>query len=294
MWIPTLGQSPGRLGSDPPQRVRAFVAQHGQPVVARQPVDSAGLTEPGGHLRAQFGVPDPDRAGQPRLGQHGPLDLDRQRLRIAGESAEERLVPTPYLDPRGQPAQRRHDLVGCLLVCRAVGWQEDRIRASPRRRPQRHAGANAEPARLVRGGGDDHSRLGWITGTSDDHRPTAQLRPAPYLDRGEELVQVDMENPGVWRRHDHAILVAPRRSPGPAVSCDDLALPVVILDLQPWGDDKSKITLRCGPGSVRVPRSARRGGDHRFGREFPEVGQLHGGQRERVRRRAERPRAEWR
>ncbi|APE08458.1 hypothetical protein RBB84_03660 [Rhodococcus sp. D-6] len=58
-------------------------------------------------------------------------------------------------------------------------------------------------ARLV-GGGGDHSARGGIAATADHHRPARQFRIAQNLDRGDELVEVDVKDPLVDAGRAHA------------------------------------------------------------------------------------------
>jgi hypothetical protein len=54
--------------------------------------------------------------------------------------------------------------------------------------------------RLVRRGGHHLPRPGGVTAAADDDRAAAQLRAAQQLDRGHELVEVDVQQPPP-RRH---------------------------------------------------------------------------------------------
>ena len=81
------------------------------------------------------------------------------------------------------------------LACwylRAVDRQEEPVRAEPARGPQRHRGVDAELARLVARGADDAPLV--RTAAADDDRLAAQLRAVALLDRGEERVEVDVQD----------------------------------------------------------------------------------------------------
>ena len=58
----------------------------------------------------------------------------------------------------------------------------------------------------VRRGGDD-AALGGVAAAPDDHRLAGQLGPAEHLDRGDELVEVDVEHPALA----HARVISPHR-----------------------------------------------------------------------------------
>jgi hypothetical protein len=55
---------------------------------------------------------------------------------------------------------------------------------------------DAERPRFVRGRRDHLPASGGVAGASDDDRETAQLRPPPDFDRRDELVEVDVQDPG--------------------------------------------------------------------------------------------------
>ena len=84
------------------------------------------------------------------------------------------------------------------LVPAPVNRQERAVGAQPVRGPERHRGVDAERARLV-AGRRDHAPLRRV-GAADDHGLPAQLRPIALLHRGEERVQVDVEDGA--GRHD--------------------------------------------------------------------------------------------
>ena len=89
----------------------------------------------------------------------------------------------------------------CLLTARvlaAVDRHEDRVRAQRARGPQRHRRADAEHARLVRRGADDAAIV--RPAAADDDRLAAQRRVVALLDRGEERVEVDVQDRPARRR----------------------------------------------------------------------------------------------
>jgi hypothetical protein len=200
-----VGQLARGLGADAPQRLGRPVTHHLVPAVDGQPEHAGRLAELGGDLGPEQVVPDPDRAGQLGLGEHRALDRTGQRLRVVGDGAEEGLVPAHHLD-RGarhlgvdERAQHVHHPLRGRLVGRVVRGQEDRVRAPLGRGAQRHARAHPELAGLVGRGGHDGAQ-GGVALAADHDRPPGQLRAAQDLDRGQELVEVDVQDP-VGRRH---------------------------------------------------------------------------------------------
>ncbi len=121
--------------------------------------------------------------------------------------ADERLVPAEHLehDRHAAPLQAAHG--GHHLrrggeVVRRVDRQEDRVGALLVRRPQRHAGPDAELARFVRRRRDDRALVD-DPAAADHDRLAGQLGLAQDLDRGQEHVEVDVQHPphvGALRR----------------------------------------------------------------------------------------------
>ncbi|AEG44776.1 hypothetical protein L600_001800000470 [Isoptericola variabilis J7] len=181
-------------GADAPQVDRRALPHDLEPAVRRQPEDSRRLAETGGDLRADPVVPDADRAVQARGAQDGVLDAASHLLGVLGVAADEGLVPAEDLDHGAEPAQRLHHLLRRRPVRLVVDRQHDRVRHLADREAQRHAGADAERARLVRRG-RDHGPLPRVAAPADDHRLAGELRAAQDLDRDEELVQVDVQHP---------------------------------------------------------------------------------------------------
>ncbi len=65
--------------------------------------------------------------------------------------------------------------------------------------PQRHSGVHAVGAGLVGRRGHD-AALGRVAVTADHDGAAAQLRAAEDLDGGDELVEVDVQDPAQWVR----------------------------------------------------------------------------------------------
>ena len=99
--------------------------------------------------------------------------------------------------------QDRHHLPADGAVLAAVDRHEDGVRAERRGRAQRHRGAHAEAARLVRGGADDTAIV--RPAAADDDGPAAQLGSVALLDGREERVEIDVQD----GRAAHAAYLAP-------------------------------------------------------------------------------------
>ena len=112
------------------------------------------------------GTPRPSRAPRPRTGTP-PHSSDRSVAITSADAAS---------------------YAGC------VDRQEHRVGALAGRDPQRHAGADAELAGLVRRR-RHHAALGRVAATADDDRQPRQLGAAQHLDRRDELVEVDVQHP---------------------------------------------------------------------------------------------------
>jgi hypothetical protein len=190
---PRLGEPPGRLPSDPPQRLGGAPLHHGAPVAPGETEDAAGLP----HIRRDLGpelvVADPHRAREARGAEDRALDLGCERLGILCLDLEVGLVPPGDLDDRRERPKRPHDLAGCLVVRLGVDGQEHRLGTAPCRRSQRHPGSDPEPPSLV-GGRRDHSAFRGITVAADDDGDVAQIGPAKHLDGRDELVEIDVKD----------------------------------------------------------------------------------------------------
>ena len=148
-----------------------------------------------------------------------------RRVLVAGSGAggQERLVPAQDVDDdlAAAPlerAERAHHRGRGLVVRLPVDRQEHRVRALAGRDPQRHAGADAVLPRFVRRG-RHHAALGRVAVAADDHRQAGELGPAQHLDRGDELVEVHVQDPVFDRVHvvgtRRDALTHRRPSPGP-------------------------------------------------------------------------------
>ena len=92
-------------------------------------------------------------------------------------------------------SKRGHHLGGRGLVGGPVERKEDRVGALAQGGAQGHAGVDARSPRLVRRRRHDLTRPRGVAIATDDDRPTTELGSPQHLDRGEELVEVDVQDP---------------------------------------------------------------------------------------------------
>ena len=204
--MPSAVELRGGLLADAPQRVDRPRSHERRPLVSREPEHASRLRERARELRAMLRVADADRAPQVGALEHGALHVARERLGVAGLDRHERLVPPERLHDRREGPQRLHHPRARLEVVVAVDGQEHAVGASLQGRAQRHARSHAELPSLVRRRRDDPA-LRRVAVTADDHRFPAQLGVPQHLDRSDELVHVDVEDPA---RHDVSMADDPR------------------------------------------------------------------------------------
>ena len=157
----------------------------------------AWLGEPRGRLGLQPGLADAHRAAESGLGPHPLLHRPGQLLGRRGDGPDEGFVPSPHLDHHGERPEGRHDPRRCRVVRRSVGREEHRVGALPGRQAERHARAHPEGSRLVGRGGHHLARPGGVPVTTDHHGPAGELGAPEDLHRGQELVEVDVEDPAL-------------------------------------------------------------------------------------------------
>ena len=146
-----------------------------------------------------------------------------------------------------------------LAVARHVGLDEDRARAAPVGLGGAHRRADAEPAGLVAGRGDDAAAARIA---ADDERLAAQLGPVELLDGGEERVEVEVR--------DHARRVRTGEVPAATASLPvktartdgaprqlDLEHDARALDLEPRRRRRAARRARRCSSVTRTPASAR-------------------------------------
>ena len=157
------GELAGGLAADPPQRVgRAGPPSPSNQVVVGEPADARAACRsrwrswPAACCRR---CRPSSAAGSPPAPRRGSCSANSpgRRVAVALARPEERLVPAEHLDHHRhaaplEDAQRVHHLGRRRVVGRRVDRQEHRVRALAGRDPQRHAGADAELAGLVRRG----------------------------------------------------------------------------------------------------------------------------------------------
>ena len=82
------------------------------------------------------------------------------------------------------------------------GGDDDRVRAQPARLPAAHRRPDAERLGLVARREHDPA--------ADDHRPAAQPRIVPLLDRRVERVEVGVQDPGLPVTRTYVRILEPR------------------------------------------------------------------------------------
>ena len=157
---------------------------------------AVGLGAGRAELGHELGRRDPDRAGQPLLGEH-PLADARRRSRRAGRAAaaRRRRRGTPRRSESGSTSgvtsrKIRMTASEAAAIAGAVDRQEDRLRAERPGPRRRHGAAHPEPARLVAGRAHHAAR----PDAADHDRLAAQLGPGPDRHRGEERIHVDVQD----------------------------------------------------------------------------------------------------
>ena len=168
----------------------------------------SGLSRSEATLAMNFEVPRPDRGGQAagRLVHVGPDPLGQRRHRrdlqvgqVGLLEVDERLVQGQRLHQRGDLAQQaHHDRAGVAVGVEPAG-EERRVRAPGAGLARRHRRAHAVLPRLVRRRGHHAA----AAGAAHHDRLAAQGRLVALLDRGEERVQVQVEDRGAGRARPH-------------------------------------------------------------------------------------------
>ena len=162
---------------------------------------AVGLVEVAGHLGDELRGADPDRRRQPAghlgdllaqpLGEGGD-GRDLEVVEVRGGEVDERLVQRQRLhERRGRPQHGHHLLAGRAVGVEAAA-QERRVRAPRPRLAGRHGRADAVLPGFVRRRGDHAAPAD----AAHDDRLAAQGRLVALLDRGEERVEVEVEDRG--------------------------------------------------------------------------------------------------
>ncbi len=101
------------------------------------------------------------------------------------------LIDAAIFDRVHLAGERRLEQLRVAAILVEIDWQKHAGRAQVERFAQRHAGADAEGARLV-GGGGDHTAAVRLAATADRHRQAAQRRAPQQLDRRIEGIHVEV------------------------------------------------------------------------------------------------------
>ena len=160
-------------------------------VVGRHDEQSVRLRHRAGHLREELRAGDPDGDRQTDLVEDS---LSQPRCDLQGlpgeafESAdvEERLVDRQPLDEQRRVLEDREHGLARLGVGRHPRGYHDRLRAESARLAAAHGGPDPVCLRLVARCQHDPA--------ADDHRPPSQASVIALLDRGEESVEVGVQD----------------------------------------------------------------------------------------------------
>ena len=194
-----------------PQRVGGPLPHHLEPVSRGEPEDAARLAE----ARWRSWPAACCRRCRPSSAA-GSRSSTAARTSSANASGSS--VSTPR-KASSQPStstgtSKRAQRVHHLRRRRVVGrWSTGRNTASGHLRAAVRSGMpepDAERPRLV-GRGGHHPALGRVAAAADDHRQAGQLGAAQHLDRGDELVEVDVQHPAarVLVGRAHGPIIAP-------------------------------------------------------------------------------------
>ena len=181
----------GGDAADSPQPLDRKWMQERELAVRRNERETVRLRDRARHLREELRPGDPDGDREPDLLEHPPTQPRRDLRRPAREpletaNVEERLVDRQPFDERRRVLEHLEHRLARLRVRGHPRRDHDRVRAQPPGTPAAHRRADAERLGLVARGEHDPA--------ADDHRPAAQARIVPLLDRREERVEVGMED----------------------------------------------------------------------------------------------------
>ena len=176
-----------------------------------QPV---GLGHGAGDLGQELGAGDADADRQAHPFAHRAAQTDGDLGRRAGRApqpahVEERLVDRDAFDERRRVVEHLEHRLAGGGVGGQVRFDEDGVGAQPPGDRPAHRGAHAVRPRLV-AGAHHHAH-------ADDHRAAAQLGMVALLHRGEEGIEVGVEDRRVGCGHEHTFAIAaPVVKPMPA------------------------------------------------------------------------------
>ena len=192
---PPLGQGLLCRRTDPPEERDGKRMKKRERLPGRDHEHSIGFRTAGRELGDELHRSRADRAVQPGLGEHARADeltdlRGRAEQRPRARDVEECLVDAHAFDDRGDVVEDGHDLLRVEGVLLAVRLEHDRVRAQPQRLGERDGRAYPELAGRIICRGDD--RASGVAG--DDHGPVHEIGPVEEFDRGEERVEVDVED----------------------------------------------------------------------------------------------------
>jgi hypothetical protein len=211
-----MAQRLHRGGGEVADRVDAAAPQHLLGLAANAPElgDRQRMQERDGLVA--WDHEEPVRLGQPRrdlrheLRRGGTHRHDESRLGVhalaqqlrdlhgraehgpGARDIQERLVDAEPLHPRREVVHDAHDDLRVVRVPLVVRLEDDRLRAALEGDRHGQRRVHAELAGLVGGGGHDRPG-GWMP---HDHRLADELGMIEQLDRGEERVEVGVEDGG--------------------------------------------------------------------------------------------------
>ena len=182
---------PGRHAPDTPQPLDGQRMEEAELVVGRHDEQAVRLRHRARHLREELRPRDADRDREADLVEDPLPQASGDLRRRAGEpfetaNVEERLVDGEPLDERRRVLEEREDGLARLGVGRHPRRHDDRLRAEAARLAAAHRRLDAVRLRLVAGREHDSA--------AHDHGSPAQVRIVALLDRGEERIEVGMEN----------------------------------------------------------------------------------------------------
>ena len=195
----------GGLGADAPHPLDRQRMEEGQFAIAGHDEQPVGLGHGAGDLGQELGAGDADADRQAHPFAHRAAQTDgdlRRRARRAPQPAhvEERLVDRDAFDERRRVVEHLEHRLAGGGVGGQVRFDEDGVGAqAPGDRPA-HRRAHAVRPRLV-AGAHHHA-------DADDHRAAAQLGVVALLHRGEEGIEVGVEDRCVGCGHEHTFAIA--------------------------------------------------------------------------------------
>ena len=200
---PVDAQLPRGDDADAPQPLHRELVKEHELALARHDEQPVRLRHAARDLREELRAGDADRQRKADTLAHlapQPHGDARRTADTALHAAhvEERLVDRQPLDERRRVVEHLEHRLARRGVRVEAGAHDGRVRAQAQGRPVAHRRADPAGLRLVtRREHDTHAH---------DHRPAAQAGVVPLLDRGEECIEIGVEN-----RHEHMFAHRTRR-----------------------------------------------------------------------------------